>query len=688
MPVTRFIGIHPLWTPRPTRPVIALVGAGPRGVSLLERIGANLADFPDIDHLDIHVIDDTELGAGRIWRTDQTRQMCMNTLAGAVTLFTDDTVTMAGPVAPGPTLFEWCRLALDAARPSPSSAIQVADIDPAHRAAFASTAVRPGFVDDYRDELEAMTVATHPSRALYGEYLRWCFARALHTLPERVRVATHLARAVGVREDAGRQLVELSTGAVLACDAVVAATGWLPRDHTAEEHGFLAVLARHPEMTWVRPDNPIDQAIGAVPDGATAIVRGLGMGFFDVMTLLTIGRGGRFVDDPLTRAGVRYEPSGREPKLYVTSHRGVPYRAKSLYGSLPPSAPQRHLRSVDWSAVPRPIDFDRQVWPLIVKDAFVDYYETLHRVRPEAFAAPLTTVLATIDTTDGVPAALDAAIAPHVPDATDRFDLPAAMSPVRGAFPDPGSFTARVADYVADDLTESAKGRDSAVKAGLWSISAARRLANAIGTFGGFDAESRASGFRTLQTFGGMVGSGPPAFRSRQLLALVDAGLVRFVGPAARVVADDELGLFRAESPAVAGSAVTGAVLIDAWMHAHDVTASADPLTLSLAAAGRIRPFSVRGRDGRRHPTGGFDVDPRTGLLVHPDGTRDAAFHVAGIPLDEVMGDTIISPMPRSDPTMLRETDRVARSALRVAADAATSVPTWRESHVSPMFNG
>ncbi|MFE0588479.1 FAD/NAD(P)-binding protein [Micromonospora echinospora] len=673
--MTRFIDIRPPWTTS-ARPAVALVGAGPRGVSLLERIAANLAEFPEIGHLDIHVIDDTQPGAGRIWRTDQTRQMCMNTLAGAVTLFTDDSVTMAGPVVPGPTLFEWCRLALDAAYPSPSSAFRVADIDPTHRAAFASTAVRPGFVDDYRDELEALTVASHPSRPLYGEYLRWCFERALRTMPERVTVTTHLARAVAVREDSGRQIVELSTGAVLACDAVVAATGWLPRAHTDEEHGFLAALARHPGLTWVRPDNPVDQNLGDVPDGATAIVRGLGMGFFDAMTLLTVGRGGRFVDDPGTRAGVRYEPSGREPTMYVTSHRGVPYRAKSLYGALPPPAPQRHLRSVDWSTVPRPIDFDRQLWPLIVKDAFVDYYETLHRVRPEAFAAPLARILAAIDTTEGLPSALDAAIAPHVPDATDRFDLPAAMSPVRGPFPDPETFTARVVDHMADDLAESAKGRDSAVKAGLWSISAARKPANVIGAFGGFDAESRANGFRTLQAFGGMVGSGPPAFRSRQLLALVDAGLVRFIGPAAHVVADDGLGLFRAESPAVAGSAVTARVLVDAWMHAHDVRASADPLTHSLAAAGRIRPFRVRGRDGRPHLTRGFDVDPGTGLLVHPDGTRDAAFHVAGIPLDDVMGDTVISPMPRTDPTMLRETDRVARSALRVAADAATSVRT------------
>lgn len=55
---------------------------------------------------------------------------------------------------------------------------------------------------------------------------------------------------------------------------------------------------------------------------------------------------------------------------------------------------------------------------------------------------------------------------------------------------------------------------------------------------------------------------------------------------------------------------------------------------------------------------------------MHPDGALDEAVHVAGIPVDEVMHDTIISPMPRTDPTMLRETDRVARSALRIAEDA------------------
>jgi hypothetical protein len=170
-----------------------------------------------------------------------------------------------------------------------------------------------------------------------------------------------------------------------------------------------------------------------------------------------------------------------------------------------------------------------------------------------------------------------------------------------------------------------------------------------------------------------MVGSGPPAFRNRQLLALADAGLVHFIGPAAHVSVRD--GVFHASSAAVAGSDVSARVLVDAWMHFHDVSESADPLVRSLDAAGRIRPFSAPAHDGRGGvPTGGFDIDEATSRLVHRDGSLDAAFHVAGIPVEETIHDVVISPMPRTDPTMLRETDRVARSLLAVATAAVPSV--------------
>ena len=84
-------------------PSIAIVGAGPRGISLVERLAAHLRTTPLHSPLRLHIIDDAPLGAGRIWDTEQTRTLCMNTLAGAVTLFTEpSSTTTALPSPPTP----------------------------------------------------------------------------------------------------------------------------------------------------------------------------------------------------------------------------------------------------------------------------------------------------------------------------------------------------------------------------------------------------------------------------------------------------------------------------------------------------------------------------------------------------------------------------------------------------------
>ena len=49
-------------------PAIAIVGMGPRGISILERLSARMDDSSD--PITVHLIDDAQHGAGRIWETD------------------------------------------------------------------------------------------------------------------------------------------------------------------------------------------------------------------------------------------------------------------------------------------------------------------------------------------------------------------------------------------------------------------------------------------------------------------------------------------------------------------------------------------------------------------------------------------------------------------------------------------
>ena len=686
----------------PRIPTITIIGAGPRGTSLIERIGAHLSGESSRGRppgIALHVIDDAPLGAGRIWRTDQTRELCMNTLADAVTLFTEPGSTVSGCVRPGPTLYEWALLALQQQEPGalPPELSDVIAAIPASRAREVDAhPIRAGFADDSRDELLALRPESHPSRALYGEYLAWCFTRALAELPADVRVVRHASRAVSLtRLLSGGDRVELANGSSVDADAVVLATGWMPRSESRAERALAETLLHRPQLTWVRPGSPVEQDLSDVRPGDDAIVRGVGMGFFDTMALVTLGRGGRFVPDTAARGGLRYVPSGHEPILHVTSGRGVPFRAKTLYGSLPPRAEQRFLLGVDWAAIPRPIDFDRELWPRIVADAHFDHFRTLSRVHPGAVAGsaddaeraiadailPLVhragaAALTAAAQLEASAEAVARAVAPLIPDPADRLDLLGEMRPVRRDFDSVDAYGDWVQERVARDLAEAELGRDSALKAGLWSVSSARGVANRLGSVGGFDAESRESGFAMLQAVGGMAGSGPPAFRNRQLLALAEAGLVRFIGPGARI-AVTERG-FTAASPRVAGPGTTAPALIDAWMHVHDIAETADPLARSLISAGRAQAFHVRERDGGLRATGAFDTDPASGRIIATDGSRDASVHVAGIPVDAQLHDTIISPMPGTDPPMLRETDRVARSLVEIALRRAATAPEPR----------
>jgi hypothetical protein len=76
------------------RRAIAIVGAGPRGAGLLERLAASLPELlPPRTGLDVHLIDPFPAGAGRIWRHAQSPLLAMNSMAADVTMFTDASVT-------------------------------------------------------------------------------------------------------------------------------------------------------------------------------------------------------------------------------------------------------------------------------------------------------------------------------------------------------------------------------------------------------------------------------------------------------------------------------------------------------------------------------------------------------------------------------------------------------------------
>ncbi|MDH6520120.1 putative NAD(P)/FAD-binding protein YdhS [Streptomyces sp. SAI-135] len=547
---------------------LVIVGAGPRGTGLIERIAANAPELYDGSGLDLHLVDPHPPGAGRIWRAAQSPLLWMNSHAEDVTMFTDETVDMAGPVRPGPTLHEWAGI-------------------------------------DGR---------TFADRQLQGAYLRWVHEQAVAALPESVTVHHHPRRALrvsGPRE--GRQQVWLEgRSRPLLADLVVLTLGHLDAEPDDEQRA-LAEYARTHGLVHLPPDFTADSDLSALAPGEPVLVRGFGLAFVDLMALLTEGRGGRYEGDT-------YLPSGREPVLHVGSRRGVPYHSKIGYdwtGERPPLP--RFLgpdRIDELLGRPDGFDFRRDVWPLVEKELGFAHYHRLFTVHPERTAMRWSDFEEKYAAGDG--ADIRALVASAVPDPRDRLDLARLDRPLRGVrFASHEEFQEGLREYVEAGLGrrhDPSHSADLAVFLGLLSVYG--QLVR-LGDIGGW-----------WHGFFSYLASGPPGPRLRQLLALSRAGVVRFVGADMEVRAEG--GEFRASSPTVPGHVVAARALVEARLPEPTVRRALDPLLRGLHAEGAAESpdglLRVDRTDGRLLDRQGRPHPRRFALGPHTDGRTPGAF--------------------------------------------------------------
>ncbi|MGW9026795.1 FAD/NAD(P)-binding protein [Streptomyces sp. NPDC055722] len=550
------------------RPSLVIVGAGPRGTGLLERIAANAPELYAGSELDVHLVDPYPPGGGRIWREAQSPLLWMNSHAEDVTMFTDETVTMEGPVRGGPTLHEWAGV-------------------------------------------EGRVFA---DRQRQGAYLRWVYEQTVAALPPGIHVHHHprlALRVEGPRE--GRQSVWLQgRPEPLLADLVVLTLGHLDAE-LDEEQRALASYARTHGLVHLPPDFTADTELSSLKAGEPVLVRGFGLAFVDLMVLLTEGRGGRYEGDV-------YVPSGREPVLYVGSRRGVPYHSKIGYdwtGERPPLPRFFGPAQVDaLLARPGGFDFRRDVWPLVEKELGFAHYHRLFTAHPERTAAAWTDFEEKYAVAD--PASLPALVAAAVPDPADRLDLAALDHPLDGVrYRSHEALQDGLRAYVEADLArrhDSAHSPDLAVFLGLLSVYGQLVRLGDIGSW--------------WHGFFSYLASGPPGPRLRQMLALSRAGVLRFLGAGMTVTAED--GVFRAASATVPGVSVEARALVEARLPHPTVERTGDRLLRELHAEGAAATaeglLAVDPADGRVLDRSGRPHPRRFALGPHTDGRGSGAF--------------------------------------------------------------
>ncbi len=635
---------------------VAVIGAGPTASSLVERFAASVPELFADRPVRVHLIDPHRAGTGRVWRPDLHPGLWMNSMAEDVTLFTDDTVRCDGPIRTGPSLYEWAH-----------------SVDDDVLAELAS----PALVR----EIRGLGPMTFPTRLVQSVYLDWFFRHVTAALPANLEVVIHTRRAVDVidRTD-GRQTVRLeATSATttsaqrrveeLIVDDVVLALGHLDAEPEADGAAMARFAARH-DRVYRPPGHTAELDFSALEPGNDVLVVGFGQAFTDLLVLVTEGRGGRFVDSD---AGLGYEPSGREPVLHVGSRRGVPYRSKMNYRLLAPPAPLPCFlddQTVDRLAARGRLDFRRDVFPLVVKEVGWAYYHELFLAHPDRVNEPWESFASRFRGTE--PSDLLALVDSAVPDPADRFDITALDRPLHGLiFEHAHELHDHVRRHVVDDVnrrTDPSYSADLGAFNGLLTTFGALAKLSARGAF---TTRSQVDDVGTWWfSFFMYYASGPPPDRLRQLVALADAGIVRFLGEHATVTGDDATGTFIATSTSHP-ERFRSRSLVDARVAPPSVSRTTDPLLRRLHERGEVVEEVVDDGHGWRRNTGKVVVAGATPRLMRLDGTEHPRRHALGIFTNRPAAGAFAR--PRTNAPAFRQNDAVARSILT----------SWRDDPVS-----
>lgn len=476
---------------------IAIVGLGPWGVCALERVvtTARQGLSPELE-LEVHVIEPGTPGSG-VYDVTQPDYLLLNAPAGQISLYPFASESDQPCYAIG--LFDWAvaqgyRWVGDRCAIDPSGQ----PIEPHH------------FLP----------------RRIMGEYLQWFYRALLAGAPPSVKIAHHPTHAVDMLgRPNGSEEVFLADGDTLIVDRVIVTSG-----HTANQRP----IRRGSQPTQLNP-YPVTPYVESLPEDATVAVAGIGLVAIDVVIALTVGRGGKFVENG---SRLDYRPSGREPVIHMFSRSGLPFTAKSVTGRdrtdvyKPIICTPQTLDALSGrgNGSRRMVDVRRELLPLLFGEMYARYYaQVAFQAGSINDAVGVRERLRTAWEHDRVDEELGRLAARY-----GRFDAEELFFGHQPKYDSADEYELFMYTSFADDLREAeVPDGASPVKSASEVFRIFRDPMRSVVEQGGLTLDSYMDFNADICSRIHRLVAGPPAIRTRQILALMDAGIVRFpYGPA------------------------------------------------------------------------------------------------------------------------------------------------------------
>jgi uncharacterized NAD(P)/FAD-binding protein YdhS len=628
---------------------IAIIGLGPRGLSVFDRIIAYARNDSSATPLDLYLFDSKEFGPG-CHTTDQADHLLVNTVACQMTQFSDDTVRGAGPLLYGPSFADWLSSNRDASGAR-------AEID------------RNGYY----------------SRALFGDYLRWGFEYLKKLAPPHMTIFLHNYAGVDDLSWQDDQWHVSYDGCAFLADFVYLTTGHARKVLTESERTLTqkvdAARSRNPRLQLVLEPYPIRNAVSSVTASDTIAIEGMGLTSFDLIAQLTQGRGGKFeACGKMEAAGrLRYRPSGHEPQILLYSRSGLPLTAravnqKGVFGQYKPKfLTFAKVEALRLEADGGQLDFEKQIIPLLWCDMqFAYYFAYLHKRRDKIAALMFSNEFMACDSAGARQALIDR----HI-DKREQLSWQKLVDPIPVlALKSRRQYDDWLRGHMWRDYEHACLGNlDGPIKSACDVLRDVRDVVRSAIDFGGLYEHSHRWVLSEFLPIMNRLAVGPPKERIAQLLALMDAGTVRAdFGPGARCELDESRASFVVQSH-WPGETASANVLVRGRASLPGPLEDKSPLMRKLVQRGIVRPFM----NGQFHP-GGITVDRNMNVVAH-DGAAQTTLWALGTLVEGCKFYTFVLPRPGANSTTMVDAGRAVGHMMdAIAARKAAGLHARRDS--------
>jgi uncharacterized NAD(P)/FAD-binding protein YdhS len=536
----------------------AIVGLGSWGLCVLERT-VNRARHSE-SQVRVHVVEPGQLGGG-VYSAAQPDYLILNNPCGQLSLYAAPDRDEDPAYAVG--LYEWA-------------------VGRGYR--------RIGYEYEIGSAGEEILPTDYLPRRLMGEYLAWFYEALIADAPSNLEIVRHYAAVTDITPDlGGRETVHLDNGIRINVDHVVLTSG-----HTFNEER----VADSSEVHYLRP-YPVEHFDSVVGPGEPIAIAGMGLVGYDLITSLTIGRGGTYKEDG---DRLSYVASGREPDIYFYSRSGVPYCAKAVHGLDPTGDYQpivctpeafREMTNPLGSPLRRRVDFRNDLLPLLFAEMQVRYFVHSAFLRGGPSAASLVRDQLHSNWVAGTFARAIDRLEPTY----GHFD-PASVvfADANARFGSSDEYQSHVYQMVETDLAQALAPGGSPEKAAQEVTRILRDQMRGVIEYGGLSMQSFIDFQSNVRGRINRLEAGPPALRSQQLLALINAGVVRVpFGPHPEVTVTDG-GAIRIRSTMLAEPMeATVNHVVRGHLDLPSLARSSSPLLSRMYTKGRLTQFSYGG---------------------------------------------------------------------------------------------